>query len=90
MAQSKNLVLGGAMTDVKGDRSLSPSEQQDPDMFVRVSERRDGGVVLRGCKAHQTGNLNSHWMIIMPGGKMEVADKAENAKNINHEESKSR
>ncbi|CAK9102872.1 unnamed protein product [Durusdinium trenchii] len=76
MAQSKNLVLGGAMTDVKGDRSLNPSEQQDPDMFVRVSERKpDGGVVLRGCKAHQTGNLNSHWMIIMPGGKMEVADK---------------
>lgn len=23
----------------------------------------------------RTGNLNSHWMIIMPGGKMEVADK---------------
>ena len=56
MAQSKNLVLGGAMTDVKGDRSLNPSEQQDPDMFVRVSERRDGGVVLRGCKAHQPGS----------------------------------
>ena len=27
---------------------------QDPDMFVRVAERKpDGGVVLRGCKAHQ-------------------------------------
>lgn len=76
MAQSKNLVLGGAMTDVKGDRSLNPSEQPDPDMFVRVAERKpDGGVVLRGCKAHQTGNLNFHWMIIMPGGKMEKADK---------------
>ena len=24
----------------------------------------------------RTGNLNSHWMIIMPGGKMEVSDKA--------------
>ena len=27
-------------------------------------------------KILRTGNLNSHWMIIMPGGKMEVADKA--------------
>mmetsp|Transcript_59919 Transcript_59919/g.140165 ORF Transcript_59919/g.140165 Transcript_59919/m.140165 type:complete len:559 (-) Transcript_59919:29-1705(-) len=76
MAQSKNWVLGGAMTDVKGDRSLNPSQQEDPDLFVRVAERRpNGGIVLRGCKAHQTGNLNSHWMILMPGSKMETADK---------------
>ena len=29
-AQTNNLVIGGAMTDVKGDRSLSPHEQDDP------------------------------------------------------------
>ncbi|CAL1151579.1 unnamed protein product [Cladocopium goreaui] len=76
MAQSKNLVLGGAMTDVKGTSVFVVFQMTDPDMFVRVAERKpDGGVVLRGCKAHQTGNLNSHWMIIMPGGKMEKADK---------------
>ncbi|CAE7641678.1 abfD [Symbiodinium pilosum] len=76
LAQSKNWVLGGAMTDVKGDRSLNPSQQEDPDLFVRVAERKpNGGIVLRGCKAHQTGNLNSHWMILMPGSKMDPADK---------------
>ncbi|MEO8074516.1 MAG: 4-hydroxyphenylacetate 3-hydroxylase N-terminal domain-containing protein, partial [Acidobacteriota bacterium] len=32
--QTQNLVIGGAMTDVKGDRSLSPHEQSDPDLFV--------------------------------------------------------
>lgn len=42
--------VGGAMTDPKGDRSKSPSAQEDPDMFVRVVDRRDGGVVLRGAK----------------------------------------
>src|SRR5512145_2986599 len=38
--QRLNLVVGGAMTDVKGDRSKGPSQQADPDMFVRVVERR--------------------------------------------------
>src|SRR5678816_3373241 len=37
--QDDNLVIGGAMTDVKGDRSLSPSQQEDPDLFVHVSKR---------------------------------------------------
>ena len=36
MIQKENLVIGGAMTDVKGDRSLAPSQQEDPDMFVHV------------------------------------------------------
>ena len=56
--QESNLVIGGAMTDVKGDRSKGPSEQDDPDMFVHVVERRDDGVVIRGAKAHQTGCIN--------------------------------
>ena len=33
MVQHENLVIGGAMTDVKGDRSLAPSEQEDPIYF---------------------------------------------------------
>lgn len=64
--QRENLVLGGAMTDPKGDRSKAPHQQSDPDLFVRVVERRPDGVVLRGAKAHQTGCLNSHWLVVMP------------------------
>lgn len=61
-----NLVSGGAMTDVKGDRSKPPHQQADPDLYVHVSERRGDGVVIRGAKAHQTGSINSHWMVVMP------------------------
>lgn len=64
--QRDNLVIGGAMTDPKGDRSKAPHQQADPDLFVRVVERRPDGVVLRGAKAHQTGCLNSHWLVVMP------------------------
>src|SRR5215475_10308040 len=39
LIQYENLMIGGAMTDVKGDRSLSPSQQEDPDMFVHVTKK---------------------------------------------------
>ncbi len=73
--QEANCVIGGAMTDPKGDRSKAPADQSDPDMFVRVVERRADGVVLRGAKMHQTGCLNSHWIVVMPTMRMRPADK---------------
>lgn len=73
--QRLNLVVGGAMTDVKGDRSKGPSQQDDPDLLVRVVERRDDGIVIRGAKAHQTGCINSHWILVMPTMRLAAADR---------------
>jgi 4-hydroxybutyryl-CoA dehydratase / vinylacetyl-CoA-Delta-isomerase len=73
--QRENYVVGGAMTDAKGDRSRAPSEQADPDLFLRVVERRADGVVLRGAKLHQTGCLNSHWLVVMPTQRLGPADR---------------
>ena len=64
--QDNDWMVAGAMTDVKGDRSLRPGQQVDPDMFVHVVEKREDGIVIRGAKAHMTGMVNSHWMLIMP------------------------
>jgi 4-hydroxybutyryl-CoA dehydratase / vinylacetyl-CoA-Delta-isomerase len=64
--QREDLVVDGAMTDPKGDRSKRPSEQADPDLYLRVVERRPDGVVVRGAKFHQTGLLNSHEILVMP------------------------
>jgi 4-hydroxybutyryl-CoA dehydratase/vinylacetyl-CoA-Delta-isomerase len=64
--QAGNLVIGGAMTDVKGDRSRAPADLADPDLYTRVVERRPDGIVIRGAKAHQTGAINSHWLLVMP------------------------
>lgn len=72
--QENDIMAAGAMTDVKGDRSLSPSQQPDPDMFVHVVEKRDDGIVIRGAKAHMTGIINSHEMIIMPTGALRNED----------------
>ena len=64
--QREDLMAAGAMTDVKGDRSLPPWEQPDPDLFVRVVERRPDGIVIRGAKTHITGAVNSHEVLVMP------------------------
>jgi 4-hydroxybutyryl-CoA dehydratase/vinylacetyl-CoA-Delta-isomerase len=73
--QTKDLTVDGAMTDPKGDRSKAPHEQADPDLFLRVVERREDGIVVRGAKAHQTGIINSHEVIVMPTIAMGEADK---------------
>jgi 4-hydroxybutyryl-CoA dehydratase/vinylacetyl-CoA-Delta-isomerase len=66
MVQDNDYTVDGAMTDPKGDRGVSPSKQADPDLFTHVVEKRKDGIVVRGAKAHQTGALNSHWILVMP------------------------
>ena len=73
--QENDLVCDGAMTDPKGDRSLPPHRQADPDLYLRVVEERDGGIVVRGAKAHQTGAVNSHEIIVMPTAAMTEEDR---------------
>lgn len=73
--QENDLVCTGAMTDPKGDRSLAPSKQPDPDMFLHVVEERQDGIVVNGAKLHQTGAVNSHEIIVMPTLTMREADR---------------
>ena len=73
--QARDLVVDGAMTDPKGDRRLSPSQQADPDLFVHIVEKRSDGIVVRGAKLHQTGALNSHEIIVMPTQTLAEQDK---------------
>ncbi len=73
--QDENLMVVGAMTDPKGDRSKSPADQIDPDQFVHIVERRDDGIVIRGAKLHMTGAVNSHEILVMPTMAMDDKSK---------------
>ncbi|MBU3931414.1 MAG: 4-hydroxybutyryl-CoA dehydratase, partial [Proteobacteria bacterium] len=64
--QENDLFLAGAMMDVKGNRSLNAFEQADPDMYLRIVEERDDGIVVRGAKAHQTGPMIADEVVVMP------------------------
>ena len=73
--QENDLTVDGAMTDPKGDRGFAPHAQADPDLFLHVVEQRPDGIVVRGAKAHQTGFINSHEVIVMPTMSMGEEDK---------------
>ncbi|CAB1084278.1 4-hydroxybutyryl-CoA dehydratase [Alkalispirochaeta odontotermitis] len=73
--QENDFTCDGAMTDPKGDRSLPPHKQPDPDHYLHIVEERDDGIVVRGAKAHQTGAVNSHEIIVMPTIAMREADQ---------------
>ena len=74
-AQAEDWVVDGCMTDTKGDRSKRPHQQRDPDLYLRVVERREDGVVIRGAKAHQTGAINAHYHLVMPTLAMREEDR---------------
>jgi len=73
--QKEDLALACAMTDVKGDRSLRPADQQDKDMYVHIVEKRENGIVVRGAKIHITAALVSNEIIVMPTRAMREKDK---------------
>jgi 4-hydroxybutyryl-CoA dehydratase / vinylacetyl-CoA-Delta-isomerase len=61
-----DLALVGAVTDVKGDRSKRPSEQSDPDMYVRIVEKRSDGIIVKGAKAHTTAGPYCNEILVSP------------------------
>ena len=72
--QDEDLTLGVAMTDGKGDRSLRPSDQANPDSYVHIKERRADGIVIRGAKAIITAAPYVHEYLVMPCRNMTEAD----------------
>ncbi len=73
--QAEDLTLGVAMTDAKGDRSLRPGRQPNPDVYVHITERRPGGIVIRGTKAIVTGAPYMHEFLVMPCRSMTEAER---------------
>jgi len=64
--QDRDLTLGVAMTDAKGDRSKRPEAQANADSYVHITERRADGIVIRGTKAIVTGAPYMHELLVMP------------------------
>lgn len=64
--QKNNIVGCCAQTDVKGDRSLRPHQQADPDLYLRVVEHRDDGIIVRGAKNHITVAAVAEELIVTP------------------------
>ncbi len=64
--QKNDIVGNAAQTDVKGDRSKRPHQQEDLDLYLRVVERKSDGIVVRGAKAHNTIAPYADELIVLP------------------------
>ena len=73
--QREDLNLNFSITDPKGDRTLRPHQQADPDLYLRVVDKNKDGIVVRGAKLHQTGAIACHEKLIFPTRTMTKNDK---------------
>jgi 4-hydroxybutyryl-CoA dehydratase / vinylacetyl-CoA-Delta-isomerase len=74
--QDQDLATCAGVTDVKGDRMLRPSDpgQAHPDFNLRVVERNDEGIIVRGSKIHITGAAYCNDIIAIPCHAMTEGD----------------
>jgi 4-hydroxybutyryl-CoA dehydratase/vinylacetyl-CoA-Delta-isomerase len=63
------------ITDAKGDRSLPPSKQDDPDLYLRVVDRDRDGIVINGAKFHITAGPVVHELVVMPTKQMRPGEE---------------
>jgi aromatic ring hydroxylase len=64
--RTNDLAICVAQTDVKGDRSLGPSQQPNPESYLRIVQRRTDGIVVRGAKIHTSVSINANELIVLP------------------------
>ncbi len=74
-SQAKGQVVAGALTDAKGDRSMRPSQQADPDSNVHIKEVRPDGIVISGVKAMICGAAASNEIFLLPGSGYREEDQ---------------
>ena len=74
-AQTQDLRITQCITDAKGDRSRRAGNQDDPDAYVRVVERREDGVVIRGAKLHISAASMGHELMTIPTKAMRPGEE---------------
>jgi len=68
--------ITGAITDVKGNRGIRPSDQvQHKDFYVRVVDRQKDGIVVRGAKIHISATPTANELIVSPCRSHREEDK---------------
>jgi len=73
--QKEDLRFTLGVMDPKGDRSLPPSRQADPDLHLHVVGRNKDGIIVRGAKMHTTSAPCGHYVFVAPGRALSEADR---------------
>jgi len=72
--QREQIMTAAAITDPKGDRRLRPADQPNSEAYLRVVDRNNDGIVVRGCKMHTSGSVAAEELIVAPTRAMRKED----------------
>ncbi|MEW5899485.1 MAG: 4-hydroxyphenylacetate 3-hydroxylase N-terminal domain-containing protein [Bacillota bacterium] len=64
--QQEDQICAAGVMCVKGDRSKGPTQQRNPNLYLRVVEKNNRGIVVRGAKAHMSNGALAHEILVMP------------------------
>jgi aromatic ring hydroxylase len=73
--QKEDLIAACAQTDVKGNRIKRPADQEDPDMYMHVVEKKHDGIIVSGCKVHISEASVSDEILVVPTRALRPEDK---------------
>lgn len=71
----KDVALAVAQTDVKGNRVLGPSQQQDPDLYLHIVDSDSDSITVRGAKTHTSFSANADEIVVLPTRAMGPGDE---------------
>jgi len=66
MVQTKDLSVAGALTEARGSRSKKTLDWPDPYLSLKIVEKNNAGIVVRGAKINISGAYASHEMMVLP------------------------
>jgi len=66
MVQTKDLSVAGALTEPRGKRSKKTLEWPDPYLSLKIVDKKEDGIVVRGAKINISGAYASHEVVVLP------------------------
>ena len=66
MVQRKDLSVAGALTEPRGSRNKKTLDWPDPYLSLKIVDRNNDGIVVRGAKINISGAFASHELVVLP------------------------
>lgn len=64
--QKKDLAVAGALTEPRGSRSKKTLDWKDPYLSLKIVDKNEKGIVVRGAKINISGAFASHELVVLP------------------------
>ena len=64
--QTEDLSVAGALTEPRGSRGKKTLDWQDPYLSLKIVDKNDKGITVRGAKINISGAFASHELVVLP------------------------